>query len=84
MGGSRCFGGLCQEGGGCEASCQRSSKDKGTVHAVCETPYKDPDSGDFGWVTPGAKRRREGCRTFLRPLEHSKSVASLLYLIIEK
>jgi hypothetical protein len=60
--------GLCQEGGGCEAGCQRSSKDKGTVHAVCETPYKDPDSGEIGWVTPGAKRRREGCRTFLRPL----------------
>ena len=40
-------GGLCQEGGGCEAGCQRSSKDKGTVHAVCETPYKDPDSGEI-------------------------------------
>jgi hypothetical protein len=30
MRGCRCFGGLCQEGGGCEAGCQRSSKDKGT------------------------------------------------------
>jgi len=66
-GGCRGFGGLSQEGGGCEAGCQRSSKDKGTVHAVFETPYKDPDSGEIGWVSPGAKRRWEGCRTFLRP-----------------
>jgi len=39
-GGGRCFGGLCEEGGGCEAGCQRSSKDKGTVHAVFETPIR--------------------------------------------
>jgi hypothetical protein len=68
--------GLSQEGGGCEAGCQRSSKDKGTVHAVCETPYKDPDSGDIGWVIPGAKRRRESCRTYLRPLGHPRVLSA--------
>jgi hypothetical protein len=39
--------GLSQEGGSCEASCQRSSKDKGTVHAVCETPYRDAGYWDI-------------------------------------
>ena len=51
---------LGEEGGSCEAGGQGSSKDKGAVHAVFETPYKDPDSGDFGWVSPGAQRCWEG------------------------
>ncbi len=73
VGRCRGFGGLSQEGGGCEASCQRSSKDKGTVHAVCETPYRDPDSGGISWVTrwviPGANRRRERLPHLTPPVE---------------
>jgi hypothetical protein len=82
--GSRCCcRSLGEEGGGCEASGQGSSKDKGAVHAVFETPYKDPDSGDFGWVVPGAKRRWEGAAPS-SARGTPEGVASLLYLIVVK
>jgi hypothetical protein len=50
---------------------------------VFETPYKDPDSGDFGWVVPGAKRRWEGAAPS-SARGTPEGVASLLYLIVVK
>jgi hypothetical protein len=47
---------------------------------VFETPYKNPDSGDFGWVVPDAKRHWEGCIPSSAREDTTVGVASLLYL----